>query len=255
MSAGDDQPGTVLLIHAVGNDLTYWDRQIEGLSPHYRVIAYDLAGHGSSTGEPEDWTFQQAVSIVTDLIEHVSIKPVHLVGISFGGMIAQHSVLARPDLVRSLTLIGTDSHISKTARAGLRAKAQTVRTKGVAAVLQGDLDSWFTPAFQKLRPDVIDRVSKTVLASNAAAQAKIWEIIAEFDVQERLEQITCPTLILGGEEDPSTPPGTMFALAAGILGARVVIIPSASHLVTIEKPDAVNAELLKFLEAVDRDHC
>jgi pimeloyl-ACP methyl ester carboxylesterase len=74
---------SVVLIHAVGHDLTYWDRQIEALRAEYNVVAFDLPGHGRSSGAPEDWSFDHAAAIVAKLIEEVSLKPVHLVGISF----------------------------------------------------------------------------------------------------------------------------------------------------------------------------
>ena len=250
VSSGDDNPDTVLLIHAVGNDLTYWDRQIEALSQSYRVISYDLAGHGSSSGEPDNLSFDQSALIVADLIENVSKQPVHLVGISFGGMIAQETVLARPELVRSLILIATASKVPVAARASMRDKAKSVRAQGIGAVLQADLESWFTPEFRERRPDVVDRVSKTVLAGDPEVQASLWNIIADFDVNDRLGEIKCPTLVLGGDRDQSTPPATIALLAGGIRGAKMVILPGVSHIATVEAPKAVNNELLKFLNSV-----
>ena len=94
--SGTEHPETVVLLHAVGYDLTYWDRQIEALRPYYNVVAFDLPGHGRSPGEPGDWTFETAVPMIACLIELVGDRPVHLAGISFGGMLAQATVLARP---------------------------------------------------------------------------------------------------------------------------------------------------------------
>ena len=64
VQTGTHHPETVVLIHAVGHDLTYWDRQIEALSPHYNVVAFDLPGHGRSAGNPADWSFAHAAAIV-----------------------------------------------------------------------------------------------------------------------------------------------------------------------------------------------
>jgi 3-oxoadipate enol-lactonase len=107
VQTGTHHAETIVLIHAVGHDLTYWDRQIEALHARYNVVAFDLPGHGRSSGDPADWSFDYAAAIVARLIESVSTKPVHLVGLSFGGMIAQVTTLARPELIRSLTLMGT----------------------------------------------------------------------------------------------------------------------------------------------------
>jgi 3-oxoadipate enol-lactonase len=244
---GPAHADTVVLIHAVGYDLTYWDRQIEALQADYNVVAFDLPGHGSSPGGPQDCSFDKAAATVADLIEVVSSRPVHLVGISYGGMIAQATVLARPELVRSLTLIGTASTFPEAVRKGMRTRAEVIRAGGMYAVLQPSLERWFTPETRAQRPDIVDRVSKTMLADDPTVHAAIWEIIADFEVYSRLCEINCPTLVMVGERDPSTPPATASALAKSIKGASLVVLPSTSHMSTVEAPDAVNVELLQFL--------
>jgi 3-oxoadipate enol-lactonase len=250
VQTGADHAETVVLIHPVGYDLTYWDRQIECLQGDYNVVAFDLPGHGRSPGEPQDWTFDKAAAMVADLIGGVSIKPVHLVGISFGGMIAQATVLARPDLIRSLTLIGTACTFPEETRKGMRARAQAVRTGGMAAVLVSSLERWFTPKTRMRRPDIVDRVSKTILADDPAIHAAIWEMISDFDVHDRLVEVACPSLVIVGERDPSTPPAMASVLINAIRGAKMVVIPDASHIVTVEDPTAVNIALQAFLSEV-----
>ncbi len=249
VSTGPKNTSTVVLIHPVGLDLTYWDRQIEALRSDYNVVAFDLPGHGRSSGEPQDWSFDMAARTVAELIDSIESGPVHLAGISFGGMIAQATVLARPELVRSLVLIGTASTFSEPVRAGMRLRAETVRSGGMEAVLPSSLERWFTPDTMAARPDLIDRVSKTVLADDPAIHAAIWDIIADFDVSDRLGEIRCPTLVLVGDRDPSTPPSSAAVLAGGIPNAEMVIVPNTSHMVILEAPDAVNAEIKRFLAA------
>ncbi len=247
-----EYPETVVLIHAVGHDLTYWDRQIEALRDRYNVVAFDLPGHGRSTGLPEQWSFHYAATVVAKLIEEISTTPVHLAGISFGGMIAQVTTLARPDLVRSLTLIGTASHFPDAVRAGMRGRAEAVRTGGMAAVLQSSLERWFTPETRTQRPDIVDRITKTLLRDDAATHAAIWDVIAGLDIHGRLGEIRCPTLVLVGEHDPSTPPSVAYELHGAIQAANIQVIPNASHIVTVEAPTAVNAALTTFLSQLER---
>ena len=100
------------------------------------------------------------------------------------------------------------------------------------------------------RPDIIDRVSQTVLGNDPAVQAKIWELIAnDFDVRSRLGEILCPALVLVGDRDPSTPVSAASELARGIAHAEMQIVPAAAHMVTIESPNHVNAALHQFLTA------
>ena len=246
---GPQNASTVLLIHAVGYDLTYWDRQIEALQSAYNVVAFDLPGHGRSAGGPKDWSFDQAETVVARLIKMVSGQPVHLVGISFGGMIAQATVLAKPELVRSLTLIGTAPTFTEPIRVAMRARAEATRKGGMEAVLQSSLERWFTPETRVRRPDLIDRVSKTILGDDPTVHAAIWEMISHFDVQNRLGEIKCPTLVMVGERDPSTPPSAAIVLAQSIKGAQLVMLPHTSHMANLESPDAVNSEMKRFLSA------
>ncbi|RRA47691.1 alpha/beta fold hydrolase [Acidipila sp. EB88] len=243
-----DKPATVVLVHAVGYDLTYWDRQIEALREEFNVVAFDLPGHGNSSGAPGEWSFEYAAAVTAKLIEEVSVRPVHLVGISFGGMIAQMTTLERPELVRSLTLIGTGSHFSQDVRRGMRTRAEAVRAGGMATVTQSSLERWFTPKTRMQRPDITDRVTKTLLADDPATHAAIWDVISTLDIQGRLGEILCPTLVLVGERDPSTPPSVAHGLAAAIQGSKLVIIPDAAHIITVEAPTAVNEALKAFLK-------
>ena len=244
---------TVVLIHAVGHDLTYWDRQIEVLSASYNVVAFDLPGHGRSTGSAADWSFAYAAEIVAELIREVSPTPVHLVGISFGGMIAQVTALTRPELILSLTLIGTAPSFPEEMRAGMRARAELVRAQGMAAVIESSLQRWFTQETRAGRPDITDRLTKTLLGDDAATHAAIWDIISGLDLDDRLHEILCPTLVLVGELDPSTTPAVARRLAGAIKRSSLIVVPKASHIVTVEAPSAVNTALLGFLAAYARE--
>jgi len=248
---GPRDAATVLLIHAVGFDLTYWDRQIEALHTDFDVIAFDLPGHGHSAGGPELYHFDRVCELVASLIDEAGCGAVHLVGISFGSMVAQITALAHPELVRSLTLIGSAARFPDAVRDGMRSRAARLRNDGTTAVLQSSLERWFTPETCSSRPDVMDRVSKTILGDDPIIQAAVWDFLAnEFDVHDRLHEIHCPTLVLVGELDPSTPPSAATAITEMIEGAETHIISNASHMVTIESPDAVNAALRTFYARV-----
>lgn len=244
---GTSHTETVVLIHGVGHDLTYWDRQIEALESQFNVVAFDLPGHGRSEANDGKWSFSYAADVVTQLILEVSTAPVHLVGISFGGMIAQVTAFARPDLIRTLTLIGTASRFPDQVREGMRTRAELIRREGMVAVVQGSLERWFTEEFRENRPDIMDRTTKTLLGDDPATQAAIWDLIATLDTDKRLSELTCPTLILVGEHDPSTPPTVATHLAESIRDAHLVVLPGASHIATVETPNAVNQEFLRFL--------
>ena len=150
----------VVLVHPVGLDLTYWAAQIEALCDAFDVVAFDLPGHGSSPGTPDDWTLDQAAKVLLHVIRSAGSDGAHVVGLSVGGMIAQALTLEHPEIVRSLTLIDTAAAFPEAGRAGMRARAKMARDGGMQAVVPSTLQRWFTPDTVTRRPDLIDRVPK-----------------------------------------------------------------------------------------------
>jgi 3-oxoadipate enol-lactonase len=237
----------VVLVHPVGLDLTYWGEQIEALCDEHDVVAFDLPGHGRSPGSPADWTLDQAAETLAQVVRSTGGDGAHLVGLSVGGMIAQAMTLAQPGLVRSLTLIDTAAAFTEEGRAGMRARAGMAREGGMQAVLPSTLQRWFTAATVARRPDLIDRVARTLLADDPLVHAAMWDMISALDLVAQLRRITCQTLILVGEHDPSSPPSAARTLQENIAGAEMHIIPDASHMAPLEKPEAINGHLTRFL--------
>ena len=245
--AGPAGQAPVVLLHAVSLDLTYWGAQFAELSQTHDVVAFDWPSHGRSGPLHGDVSFDHLAEVVAAVIDATVRAPAHIIGLSMGSMVAQHFALAHQDLVRSLCLIGSACTFADPARQALRQRAAAIRKGGMPAVLQASMERWFTPEFRQRRPDVVDRASKSVLACEPAAQAALWDIIAGLDTHARLTSLTCPTLVLAGAEDPSTPPAAARVIQEQIPGAAVEIIAGASHMVTLEKPQAINALLETFI--------
>ena len=237
----------VVLVHAVGVDLTYWGDQIEMLQASYDVVAYDLPGHGGSAKPAKNFGFTDAVETLTKVITDADAGPAHIVGLSVGGMIAQNLALARPALVRSLTLVDTTSTFPDAVRTAFHDRARLTRAEGMGAVLKQTLERWFTEGFIQRRPDVIDRVTRTLLADDPEIHAGMWEMIATLDTAPRLANLNTPTLVMVGEHDPSTPVAASRAIAERIPGSVLRIVPGASHMAPLEKPTLVNDILQGFL--------
>lgn len=237
----------VVLVHAVALDLTYWDPQIGALAEGHDVVAYDLAGHGASAPPGLPLTFDEAARDLARVISEANAGPACVVGLSLGGMIAQTLALARPDLVQALCLMDTVSTFADAARAAVRGRAEQVRAGGMEAIVGPTLERWFTPDFAARRPDVLDRVRKTLRAADPQVHAAMWDMISTLDMAPRLAEIDKPTLVMVGALDPTTPVAASEAIAGGIAGARLEIIPSASHMAPLERPEEVNRHLLSFL--------
>ncbi len=237
----------IILVHPVGLDLTYWGGQIEALHGVRDVIAYDLPGNGSTPGTPADWTFDATTATLARVMASTGEDRINVVGISIGGMIAQAFALAHPEAMQSLVLIGTAANFADDEREAARQRAATARRDGMAGVVQTTLERWFTPATMAHRPDIVDRVGKTMLADDPAIYAAMWDMIAELNFADRLGEIVCPTLIMTGETDPICPPEVAQAIHGGISTSRLAIVPQAAHMCILENPDFVNDRLAEFL--------
>lgn len=242
----------VVLIHPVGLDLTYWADQIEALCDRFDVLALDLPGHGRSPAAPADWTLTKGAAQVAQVVAGQLGCAAHIVGLSLGGMIAQQMAISQPQAVASLNLVDTSSRYSDEVRTVMRSRAETVRTGGMGTVVDSTLDRWFTAQTRARRPDLMERVTRTLLADDAASHAVMWGVIAALDLIADLRHIHCPTQVLVGELDPSTPPATARQLQQGIAGARLEVIPSASHMAPLERPGEVNRLLVGFLDGIAR---
>ncbi|MCX4745921.1 alpha/beta fold hydrolase [Kitasatospora sp. NBC_01287] len=238
----------VVLLHAAGLDRGYWDRQLVALHDAYDVVVPDLPGHGATPGEPRDWTLEQLTATLSGFLHALDIRVAHLAGVSLGGMLGQSLAATEPDLVRSLTLIGTTASFSADGRAAMLERARTARSGGMAALLPATIARWFTPETVARRPDLIDRVTTTLLADDPLVHAAVWEMIAGLDLAPGLGRIGCPTLVLVGTEDRSTPVAAAQELRDGIAGARLEIIPDTSHLAPLEHPGLTNTHLRSFLQ-------
>ena len=240
----------VILVHPVGLDLTYWGLQIDDLCDHYDVVAFDLPGQGKSPGVPGDWTIPQTASFLGQVVASTGSSTAHIVGLSVGGIIAQAFAVAHPEAVRSLTLISTAPTFSEEGRAAMRRRAATVRAQGMQGVLQECLERWFTKRTVERRPDLVDRVTKTLLADDPEVHGAMWDMISAFEITGDLHRISAPTLILTGELDPSSPPSSARLLHETITDSELHIVPSLSHMLPLEAPLIVNEHLLRFLGRV-----
>lgn len=243
-------PVTVF-VHPVGLDLTYWGEQIAACCPSRDVIAYDLPGHGLSPGTPEDWTFDAACATLAGVLQSSGARTAHIVGISIGSMIAQSFALAHPERVSSLVLIGAAATFDEGVRQGMRQRAIAAREGGMAAVLQTTIARWFAPETMAIRPDIVDRVTKTMLAVDPMIYGAMWDMIAGLDTAPRLHEIACPTLIMTGQADPICSPQVALEMQRQIRKSAMTIVPNAAHMCILEQPAFINARLAAFFGACD----
>jgi 3-oxoadipate enol-lactonase len=235
----------VVLLHPVGLDGGVWEPIAAGLAVHHTVLAPDLRGHGKAAAPAGPWTIADLAADVRDLVEEVDLGSADVVGLSLGGMVAQQLALDHPESVRSLVLVATTGGFDEAARETIRGRGRRALEDGMDAVVDETIERWFGQRARDREPAL--GVRRRLLANDPRAWAASWDAMAAFDVRERLGELAVPVLVIGGEEDESTPPPVCIELVEAIPDASLRIVRGAGHLAALERPDAYRPLIEGFL--------
>jgi 3-oxoadipate enol-lactonase len=230
---------------SLGTDLTMWEPQAERLRPRFCTLRYDIRGHGSSPVPPGPYSMADLGGDLLALLDRLGIERASLCGLSIGGMISMWVAAHSPERVERLVLCCTSAQLGPPS--AWHERAAIVRAEGVGAVADAVLGRWFTAGFVAADPDEIARMRAILTATPPEGYAGCCEAIAEMDLTPDLPSIAAPTLVIVGEQDPSTPPEHGRRIADLIPGAQFEVISPAAHLATIERPDLTTAMILRFL--------
>ncbi|MFO7985510.1 MAG: 3-oxoadipate enol-lactonase [Desulfatiglandaceae bacterium] len=245
--SGKEGAKVVVLSHSLSSSMIMWEPQLEVLEPHFQVLRYDMRGHGQSDAPEGAYTLEQLAGDVIGLLDALGLKTVHFVGLSIGGMIGQCLGLNHADRLDRLVLCDTTAVIPTEARQLFVEREQAAREKGMAALVQGTLERWFTPGYLQENPPVVDKIRDQVLATPMAGYTGCSQAILGLNYLDRLSEIHLPTLIMVGEDDPGTPVSASEAMHERIPGSRLEVLPHAAHLSNIEQAQTFNAHLMGFL--------
>ncbi|MEU4230566.1 4-carboxymuconolactone decarboxylase [Nonomuraea sp. NPDC026600] len=258
----DGPTGAPLLVlgPSLGTTLDIWEPQLSALTASWRVLRYDLPGHGGSAPAASGLTIDDLAQAVLDLVDATEDE-FAVGGISLGGAIAT-TIAAGQQVgeqvgeqagqrasgpqaagprrrVRSLVLCCTSARFGEPGP--WLERAALVRASGVAQLAPALAARWFTAGYDgRWVTDMLERV-------DAESYAACCEAIASCDLTGRLPAITAPTLIVAGADDPATPLGQALTLAQGIPGALLRVVPGAAHLASVERADAVTPAIVQHL--------
>ncbi len=247
LSGKQDGP-VVVLSHSLGSSLVNWNLQMDVLEPHFRVLRYDTRGHGGTEAPPGPYTLDLLARDLTGLLDALRIDKVHFVGLSMGGMIGQCLALHHRPLLRSLVLCDTAAVVPAEAQPVWQERIDLARRQGVQALLDQTMERWFTPEFLKRNPPILSTIKKQFLATPLEGYVGCGEAIRRLNYIDRLSEISLPTLIIVGEDDPATPVAGSKAIHERIAHSRLVILPSARHLGNVERAEEFNGALIAFLK-------
>jgi 3-oxoadipate enol-lactonase len=239
---------TILLLHGLGTNGASWQLQFETLTGlGYRVIAPDLPGFGKSQYTGRRWTIRTAAALLKILLDRLGIARADVAGISMGGTIALQFGLDYPQQTGKLVLVNTFASLRPDRLNGwyyLLKRFFIVVIRGAPQQATVVAERLFPGADQAgLRQVLIEQIEETDRKVYRAAMLEL----GLFDARQRLRKLAAPTLVISGLNDSTVPLKNQNALAAGIPGAKRLLIPQAGHAIIVDQPEAFNSGLSAFL--------
>jgi 3-oxoadipate enol-lactonase/4-carboxymuconolactone decarboxylase len=244
IDGADDAP-VLVFAHSLGCDQSQWDAQVAHFQNHFRVLRYDIRGHGASQATAGDYTIELLARDALAIADALRVGSFAFCGLSLGGMIGQWIAAFAPDRLTHLVLANTSSRYLNPEL--MEERRNTVTEGGMASIVGVAMQRFFMPETLAANSPAIANIRRTLLATDPIGYAGCCAAIRDLNQTSLLASIRTPTLIVSGDRDVSTPwQGHGEVLAREIPHARVVRLPAA-HLSNIERPRSFNAALLRFL--------
>ena len=241
----------LVLLHGILGDSRAWAQQFEALSDEFTVVALDLPGCGRSDDPPETFRFPEYADCLATFIGALGLERPHVLGLSWGGVLALELYNRHPTVPRSLTLTG--------AYAGWAGSLPPEEVERRLRQCLGETEmppeqfipGWLPGLLTERAPRaLVDEVSAMMFEFHPAGYRVMAQAVAEADLRPVLPRITVPTLLLYGADDARAPVAVAEALRDAIPTAQLVVMPAVGHLSNVEAPERFNSEVRKFLKSL-----
>ncbi|WP_433453797.1 4-carboxymuconolactone decarboxylase [Streptomyces sp. CA-142005] len=233
---GPEDAPVLILGPSLGTTWHMWDRQVPELTRQWRVLRFDLPGHGGAPAHPAGSVAELATRLLATL-DAIGVQRFGYAGCALGGAIGIELALRHPERLASLALVAASPRFGTADE--FRQRGVIVRTNGLDPIARTSPDRWFTGGFAAAQPAITEWAVQMVRTTDPGCYIAACEALASFDVRTELGRVGVPTLVLVGSDDQVTGPAEARTLVAGIPDARLAVVPGASHLVPVEQPAAV----------------
>jgi len=243
---GSREDGPLLVLGpSLGSDsAVLWGPVIPLLADRYRIISWDLPGHGVSPAAREAFSVHDLADAVIGLVDEAGADRALLAGVSVGGATSLAAALARPDRVAKVATVCSAARLGTVERWTQR--AAMVREQSTSALVVSSGQTWFAPGSVERVPEVAGRLFHALQDADDESYALVCEALRDFDIRDRLAEVTVPVLAVYGEHDQATTREQLEAIAEGVQDGRVIGIADAAHLAPAENPEAVAKALRDF---------
>ena len=247
---GSVKDPAVVFVHGLGLDLNTWEKIAPYFSDDYRVVLYDLNGHGKSDASTATQTLSLFAEQLADLLNELEIDRAAIIGFSLGGMINRRFALDHPEKTGALAILNSPHERDQEAQRLVEERALQTSAGGIEATIDETLRRWFTPSFFEKSPEIISKVRTGVLNNDLDSYTQCRHVLANgvIELIRPNPSITVPTLVMTCENDSGSTPEMAQAISEEILGSEIVIVPELKHLGLLEEPEVFINSLQVFLD-------
>lgn len=240
----------VVLCHGVGLDLHMWETQMDALLARFHILRYDMLGHGDTPAQSGVTGIGAFSQQLFNLLKHLEMGPVSLIGFSMGGVTGQHFALHHPTLLRQLVLMNTVYRRTADELSGVRERLALTEKEGLTPIADAAVRRWFEPAFVEKNPQIIATIRQRLLSNDVADYLTAYRVFvnADDEISDGLKQVTCPTLVLTGELDPGSTPQIAQRMVSDLKNGQLIVFEGLRHMAPVEDPHRINTALLSFLQ-------
>jgi 3-oxoadipate enol-lactonase len=244
--AGSGEATPIVFLHGVGSDKSVWRPQLACFGRTRRAVAFDYPGYGDSDPATEATTRDDYALAIIAAMQAAGIDRAHICGLSLGGVVAIAMHHAAPQRCASLILADTFA-VHPEGRA-IYARSLS-GSRDLPAMAEARVDVLLAhPSDPEVRREVVDTMARIDPAAYRIGAQAVWLA----DQRDRVSEVQVPTLIVCGEDDKPTPPDLSRELHRAIAGSRLVMVAGAGHLTNLERPDAFNGAVGRFLLDVEQ---
>jgi 3-oxoadipate enol-lactonase len=240
----------LIFIHGFPFNKWSWEKQLHAIKENYRLIAYDVRGHGKTEVGTTTLSVSQFADDLISLMDELHIEKAIVVGLSMGGYIALHAIKKNQDRFAGLVLC--DTQCGADTAEGKKKRKKTIdfiQRNGLTVYAQESLKNLFAPASLERKMNEVLLIEETILKAKPENICLTLQALADRkETCTSLKKIKVPVAILVGQEDKVTPPETAEKMHASIQGSTLHIIEEAGHLSNLENPESFNELLLEFLD-------
>jgi 3-oxoadipate enol-lactonase len=241
---GPDGAPWLVLSNSLGATLEMWEPQVAAFSREFRLLRYDTRGHGRSAVPPGPYTIDQLGADVVGLLDALGVARAHFCGLSMGGATGLWLAAHAATRIDRLVLCNTTPWLGPPE--AMDARIATIRREGMAALVEGIIQRWFTDDVRMHNVVAVERTRQTLLQTPVGGYIGCCEALRDMDQRADLARITAPTLVIAGTYDPAPTPEAARAWASTIPDARFLELPTA-HLSNIGAAGEFNQQVLSFL--------